>query len=355
MRNPRRWTRIALGAVPLGATMTIAAFALPPAIAGDLARAALFALGASGVLFGSVGGWQAWRAARAQASLARGEDVLARWRVDAATWRAFVERDRDAARAREWLPNELPLAEEVPAAGIEVTIGQDAIDVGGSVHMLPRHGAPEVLDATLRDGQGGPDVAELHLRYPPVPRRSGGMSDPLHTRLSFPVAPGAWRDARRAIGHFAMGRPGKASFFHGRGDGSDPEDLSTCVHCGYRTHAYRSTCPECGGSLLSKRWTRRFGMVLIALGAAITLTMGVLLARLSPMLAHPGVPYDDMRFDGTPLQALAVWAILGTVFVFGATATGLGFWQVLTGRRNMRAALVMVGIFSALVTLAHWL
>lgn len=355
MRNPRRWTRIAFGAVPLGALMIVAGVTLPYGLAMDLPRALLFALGSGAVLFGGAGGWQAWGAARAQASLARGEDVIARWRVDAATWRAFAEQDRDATRAREWLPNELSLPDEVPATGVEVVIGQDAIDVGGSVHMLPRHDAPEVLEASLRDGQGGPDVAELHLRYPPVPRRSGGMSDPLHTRLSFPVEAGAWRDARRAIGHFAMGRPGKASFFHGPGDGSDPEDLSTCQHCGYRTHAYRSTCPECGGSLLSRRWTRRFGMVLIALGAVITVAMGVVLVKLTPMLAHPGVDQGGTRFDGTPLQALMVWAILAAVFVFGATATGLGFWQVLTGKRNLRAAMLMLGIFSALVTIAHWL
>lgn len=350
MRDPRRWRAIAIAACLLGGGMAYAPFQLPAGWAGDGLRALLFGVGGTALAFGIVGGWMAHRAARAQAALARGDAVLARWRVDAADWRAFLEADGAAADAGE-LANELA-AGEPPDGGIEIVVGEEAIDVGGSVHVLPRHGAPEVLEATLRDGGGGPDIAELRLRHPPSPRSGGGMSPATYTRLAFPIGRGAWRDARRAIGHYAKGRPGKASFFHGRGDGSDPEDLSTCGACGYRTHQFRATCPECGGGMLSRRWARRYGGVAAVLGLAITLTMTVLLLALSPMLAHPGVEYGSTRFSGNAAQALLVWAVLGAVWVFGATATGLGLSMVATGRRNLRVAWVLAGISGALLLLA---
>ena len=56
---------------------------------------------------------------------------------------------------------------------------------------------------------------------------------------------------------------GAQRFFHGRGDGADPEDLSRCMHCGFETHRYRSECERCGTGLQSRRWSRRFGAVLV--------------------------------------------------------------------------------------------
>ena len=237
MRNPARWRDIGLLACLLGALAVAAAFMLPPAMAGDGMRAALFAIGISGVLFGGAAAFWGRQAARAKAVLDRGEDVIARWRIDAATWRAFLEADQHVRDGVGWLPNELSATDEIPAEGLEIVIGRDAIDVGGSVHVLPRHGAPEVLAAELSEGRGRPDSIELHLRYPGGGAGASGMQrGPTNTRLAFPVAPGAWRDARRVVAYFAQGRPGKADFFHGRGDGSDPEDLSTCWSCGFQTH-----------------------------------------------------------------------------------------------------------------------
>src|SRR5688500_18228147 len=138
MRNPRRWRAVAIVACVLGAGLVLAAARLPPAWAGDVLRAVLFGVGSGGVMFGVVGGWMAHRAARAQAALERGDAVLSRWRVEAADWQAFL-----AADAAMGPVNELSVPDEIPADGIEVVIGEDAIDIGGSVHVLPRHGAPE--------------------------------------------------------------------------------------------------------------------------------------------------------------------------------------------------------------------
>ena len=41
------------------------------------------------------------------------------------------------------------------------------------------------------------------------------------------------------------------------------------------------------------------------------------------------------KITGTPLQATAIFAVLGGVFSFGAVTMVYGAWQMVTGRRNM--------------------
>ncbi|WP_027073066.1 MULTISPECIES: hypothetical protein [unclassified Luteimonas] len=43
----------------------------------------------------------------------------------------------------------------VPGDGIEVIVGEEAIWIGDEVIVLPRHGAPEVLEAGLRETPPG--------------------------------------------------------------------------------------------------------------------------------------------------------------------------------------------------------
>lgn len=350
MQHPRRWRTIALAAIPVGIMLILAAN-----LHKDHWSGAAFAFtGFGALLCGVFVSWQAHVAARAQSRLTSGEGRLASWRVDPALWQAFLERERTLRLREGTLPNELSLADDIPASGIDVIIGEDAVSVGERVHVLPRHGTPEVLGAELLDG-GNVQYAELQLRHPPRARSAGGISSPLLTRLTLPLPASASRDARRAIGFYARGRPGKASVFHGRGDGSDAEDLSTCSQCGYTTHVFRSTCPRCGGGMLSKRWARRFGTLLLVLGGGISAVMAVVLLKLSPMLLNPGVDTGGMRFGGSPAQALAIWAVLAAVLVFGATAASLGAWQMVTGKRNLRVGGAMLAVFTAVVLLGQWL
>ncbi|TYT24895.1 hypothetical protein FZO89_00595 [Luteimonas viscosa] len=328
----------------LGGAMSALAWSLPDGAIPQAPHGALVAVGLTAALLGLVFAVLAHRTARAGSRLVRGIGELARWRVDAADWQAFVEAERAAPTDAAGRRNELSLPAHVPAEGVGIIVGEDAIDIGGSIHLLPRHGAPEVLEAEMRAAGAGPAVAELHLRHPPSRGRNGRLNPPLHSRLTFPVAPGAWRDARRAIGRYSLGRPGKASLVHGPGDGSDPEDLSRCGRCRYCTHRYASTCPECGGGMISRRWIRRLGAVLVVLGAVLAVGMTVLLARLAPMLANPGVEIERMRFSGSPAQAVLVWAVLGAVWVFGTTITAQGAFQMATGRRDLRVLLALAGI-----------
>ena len=344
MRHPERWRNIALAAFLLGPPVAWAAWALPAAMAGDGLRVTLFSLGMSGLLFGGVGALMSQRAVRAERRLQEGEALLARWRIDAETWRRFLvldgERNADGER---WLPNEFTPREESGAREIEILVGADAVRIDDSLHLLPRHGAPEITRFEFDEARVRPSVIEFDLLYP-----GDATTSPRRTRLCFPVPRGSEKEAERIVAHFGQLTPGPATFFHGPGDGSNPEDLSTCWSCGYQTHRYVSTCERCGAGMLSKRWSRRFGVVLMLLGLPLALGMAWVLAWMWPTLTHPGIQIGSTRFDGSAAQASGIIALLSAVLVFGAIAFLYGLWQVVTGRRNIKVVYVLVGIAGAL-------
>ena len=165
---------------------------------------------------------------------APGRDVLARWRVDPALWREFVacEARRPASPAHD----EMRAEGEAPPEGFEVVVERDGIWLAGRRIALPVRGTPEVLGAELRDPADAPTTIELSLKHPMSASASGVMRPPTYTRLAVPVPGPAWREARRVVAHFRGDRAAAPDFFHGRGDGADPEDLSRCMHCGFETH-----------------------------------------------------------------------------------------------------------------------
>jgi hypothetical protein len=341
MRNPQRSRNIALGFFGSGLAAALAAFLLPGPVAADWVRTCLLIYGSTAILFG--GGTALFRHfdARAKEALARGEDIIARWPVDAAAWRDFVAADREWNKQSGFMPNELMPSEEVPAEGVEVIVGKTAVQIGESVHRLPRRGTPEITDATLNDGR--PAVIELQLYYPGGGHGASGVPHPSRrAALRFPVGMGAWKEAGTVVAHFRGDLPGKADFFHGKGDGANPEDLSKCYHCGYETHRYMSHCPECGRGLQSRRWSRRFGAGLLVCGIFISAIMSVVLLAIGPALLGAGG--GGLRFSGSAGQVRLVLGILGAVTLFGVTAACYGLWQILTGRRSNWVIYFAVGI-----------
>lgn len=353
MRNPERWRNIGLAAFLGGPLLVLAAFQVPAGYAGDGVRAALFCLGLMGLMFGGVGGWMAQRKVRAQMRMARGEGVLARWRIPAGQWRDFVALDAERNAAGDRFPNEFSPREEVPAEGVEIVVGEDAISIDGSVHDLPRHGSPEITRYEFDESRARSSVIEFDLSYPAV-SSNGGTRPPIRTRLCFPVPPDTQTQARRVLAHFGQLGPGRRTFFHGPGDGSDSEDLSTCWRCGAQTFRYVSSCPKCGAGMLSRRWARRFGGVLVLLGLPLALGVGWLLWWMLPMLMNPGVEFTSGRFGGSPAQARMVIAIMSAVTVFGLLTIGNGLWQLVTGKRNLKAVAAMLVVAGGLFVFA-WL
>lgn len=351
MRNPRRWRNIALGFFISGWLAALGAFLLPAAAANDAVRGTLFIYGVIAILFG--GGTALFRHldARAKEALARGEDIIARWKIDPAIWHEFVAADRQRSPEPGALPYELDTPDEIPADGFEVIAAKSTVQIGDSIHRLPRHGTPEVTDAVLHDGH--PPFIELRLYYPGGGYGASGVPrPPTRTALRFPVGRGAWKEAGVVVAHFRGDTPGEADFFHGKGDGADPADLSKCYYCGYETHRFISHCPKCGRGLQSKRWSRRFGWGLLACGLFISSLMGVVLYAIAPTLLGADRMSGGLRFSGMPEQGRFVLAILGTVEIFGLTVMCYGLWQILTGRRNKWVIYFVLGLVLLLWALA---
>ena len=343
MPRPHRARTIALAFAAAGLVASIAPFALPAAVAGDTACGILFISGVMALLFGGGTAYFRHRDVRAMATLARGEEIIARWRVDPATWRAFVEHVGKLGPLYEALPSGDP----VPDPGIEVIVGENAVQLGDAIVALPRHSTPEVTRAALHasDVSWRPSFVELGLYYPGGGSGASGVPTVgVHTVLRFPVAPEALADAQRVVAHYAGSRPGAPTFFHGRGDGTDPEDVSRCYRCGHETHAFIRRCPRCGASLQSRRWSRRFGVGLLLCGLVLTGLMGWVVLAVAPMLLQPGVRVGQTRFSGTVAQGVVILGIMALVLVLGVATALYGGWQIATGRRSLWVVAGIVGI-----------
>lgn len=350
MQGTRFWRNFFIALALAGALAGVTAYVQTEEAIGVDARIGLMVLAMFAIPIGVVSALVQQSKLRLRRKLASGEDVLARWRVDTDTWQTFVTVDAERQAVADMPANELAFPDVVSAAGVDVIVGRGAVQVGNSLHRVPERGAPEVLSARLMDGLKLSYV-ELLLQYPPD--KFG--DPPTRTVLRFPIADGSLRAAKEAVRHFARETPGRPDFFHGKGDGSDPEDLSKCWSCGLETYVFRSTCPRCGASLQSKRWSRRFGALLVVLGGALTAGLGWLILVLGPILRHPGEDIGGTRFDGTPSQAMMVLGILSVVLMFGLATLGYGIFQVITGRRSklvvrfMLALALLLGLSAFLI------
>lgn len=356
MRNPRRWRNISLLFLVSGAVAMPAAFLLPEGAADNTARGILFIYGLMALIFG--GGNALFRHfdVRAKDSLARGVDILTRWRIDADTWREFLAHNHQFSEESPGVPNEFVIREHIPEDGIEVIVGKTAVQIDDSIHVLSRRGTPELTHAALNTSGAGPACIEFRLYYPAGGQGASGIPrGPRRTVLRFPVAPGSIRDAEAVVAYYEAGRPGKADFFHGRGDGTDAEDLSECYSCGYKTHKFLSHCPRCGSGMQSRRWSRRFGFGLVLCGLFISSVMGFVIYRTAPLLLQPGVSVHGNSFSGTAVQAKLVLGIFCLVTAFGMTTLLYGLWQVRTGRRNMQVIYFLAGLFALFWLISNWM
>ncbi len=168
MRNPHRGRTIALWGLGLGALSLIAWLWLGAGDSGGVGVALLF-FGFAGVIFGGMVAFFQHQNVRATQALARGEDIIARWRVEAEDWQRFVAQDPQWSSHAQGRLNEFSPSETVEPDGVEVIVGKAGVQIGDSIHRLPLRSTPEITEARLHDGT--PPVIELLLYYPPYATR----------------------------------------------------------------------------------------------------------------------------------------------------------------------------------------
>lgn len=140
---------------------------------------------------------------RGMAKLEAGIGRVARWHVGALDWEKY--RAADSARVASdprFLVNDLWLRKQTPPEGVEVIVGEKALIVDGSYHVLRMNGLPELrsigwLDNSATPGRP-PDCIEFLLAYPRG--RYGGIQ---HTCLRVPVPRAALDQGRKAYYQFA--------------------------------------------------------------------------------------------------------------------------------------------------------
>jgi len=135
MRDPHRWRTIGLWCLGLGALSLAWLWVGGPHTEG--VWAALFFFGAVGVVFGGFVAFFQHQYVRAKQALARGEDIIARWRVEAADWQRFVASDPQWSSHANGRLNEFRPSEAAEPNGVEVIVGKAGVQIGDSIHRLP--------------------------------------------------------------------------------------------------------------------------------------------------------------------------------------------------------------------------
>jgi hypothetical protein len=139
MRQPQRWRNIGLGFFLSGIVATPLPFLVREGAVNDPVLGSLFIYGLMALLFGGMIARMRHTEARAWESLRRGEEIIARWHVDGATWRAFLalnDRVNDGNPRKNELT--LYLRKTPPAEGVNVIVSRTGVEIDGDFHHLPR-------------------------------------------------------------------------------------------------------------------------------------------------------------------------------------------------------------------------
>lgn len=127
--------------------------------------------------------------------LVRGEGIVARWRIDAADWQAFVQNEDRLDQQPGRRPNLLSYRDLPAASGIEIIVGKNAVLIGGEYHTLRKRGFANLYGPHWL--RGSPSNIQFDL----TAFVTGG-THAMRWVLRFPVAPDAENRAALVIAHF---------------------------------------------------------------------------------------------------------------------------------------------------------
>ncbi len=112
----------------------------------------------------------------------------------------------------------------------------------------------------------------------------------------------------------------------------EPEERE-CVKCGFRGKVDQIIC-RCGKRLYTESNIRMRGLGLIAVGVLLSAFMAAISIGLFVLLAGVTDKEAVRRINDSVWLLIGIYGLFAAVIAFGANSVVMGFWQVLTGRRN---------------------
>lgn len=128
------------------------------------------------------------------------------------------------------------------------------------------------------------------------------------------------------------------------------EQFIPCPSCGQGNSTHYDICQKCGHipHAKSMRWR---GAISLVLGLLLVGGMGYLMLLIADIMRHSADPGATTRFNGTPAQAAAIFAVLAFVWLFGVVSVVTGAWMLRYGRRSEKLKRIVL-IFGAIFWLA---
>jgi hypothetical protein len=222
-------------------------------------------------------------------ALERGENLLARWPVDPATWRRFAEANavRQGQMEPRWKTNLVTIPDEI-AAPIEIVVSREAVRIGEEYHELEKG-----LLQGIRWLPGPPVMLEFFFMIP-KPRGTN-----FYYIIRFPAGSTAERQARDVFTYF-----------------NTPRELGQIE---------QALAAPGIAARRNPRKARKIAAIVAAIGA------GVAIAAIAYLYAKPEIPRAWEHED--PMGDLAV-AIMGIGLIAAIPALLIAFISHLRVRRS---------------------
>ena len=271
MRNPERKRNVALIALAVSAASLVWGFGQQ--IEKDTWLGALMVADVTAAFFLLCGVLVCQFNLVRQVKLLSGENLIARWRLDAAHWNAFVAQDKQVVEQggpANWLSPRAPLRPD----GGEVVIGKHAFQVDGEF---------ELLDIGILEGidwfAGSPPTLQLtlHIFNPDGPN--------IDKVFRLPIAAHAEGDAKRVVGHFARSGAESAVSHQWAGIANRRPLLVRNIALGVM-----ATCAAAGAIAFAILKTQGFNDLafVVLVGAPITFVGAAILAAITHFSSRQG-------------------------------------------------------------------
>ena len=271
MRNPQSWRNVALALAGSGVFICVFGWTRTQGTLSVDMQIGYMVYAFFSIMFGLIFAIVLHLDANAQRALRRGQDLLARWRVDGPTWRQFLDWYESVDHPKVDWPRG-----HIPKTGVEVLVGKRAFLVDGSIFRLC--GADRVDRASI--SAGPPLCVDLQLRI--------AAKTTTWPRMVLPLPQAALGRAQAVLDHFNGLESARQEYVQG-------------------------PAPK-----------RVAAWFLIVLGLLVMLGFALLLWDMMPILLQPGVDIGGRRFDASQEDARWMMILLGAFIAGGLTVMLLG-------------------------------